>query len=630
MRARGGEKAARGMVALGRGALAALALALSWGGAQAAHFDRDDVAVPELERTLLTGKAALADGSEQRPWQVGMMTYAPFVEDELPARGYVIDYLAVVKKLIESKAGVPFNMEYTLQPNVTGGNGALSSMAGGAFNFVISGITITPVRERELADFGEAHFPAGTGMLTKRPKEVPYFEQILSTFTSESAARNLAMLAFLSLLFANFVYFAERGQNEEFLASDYAGGLSRAVWFSFVTVTTTGFGDIVPLTRRGRIVATVWMGVGVIIMSIFSADVLSRLTAHRVQDGITGPDDLRGRTCAVSRGTPWVEMCGAWGATVRQVASSAVGRDLVQKGVVDVTLGDWPVMELWLLESAENRRNFHMAWRSTTDGPFGPGFPHLAQPRKNADGKVNQTELAAFQRHYRMRELLNMGILFMKGSTDEETLLARYFGGLSLTSLSGGGDGKNSLDIVPARMNDPFIILGLLSVLLYLVIIVVHESGYRIRTDTFNFIQKRQELNQGDEDDEDSLNAADGERPIGLARAAEMMRLERRVDRMWRLLENLDSRMVESGLVPERVVAGEAKVKKVYHAEQFVRRAGENVVRPQPRGLSTSRTKLAVAPAPESDGASNGAGRSPVVAFASSFLGRSSPPPNAV
>ncbi|GHP12265.1 hypothetical protein PPROV_001099300 [Pycnococcus provasolii] len=521
-----------------------------------------------VERVVLTGKAAQADGSKERPWQVGMMTYSPFVINATPPGGYVIDYLSFVKKLIESQTGVPFHMEYTLQ-NVRGGNGALRSMENGTFNFVISGITITPTRERTLSDFGEAHFPAGTGMVVRRPEEIPYMDQVLSTFTSQSAARNLAMLAFLSLVFANLVYFAERNSvNEDFTSDDYAGGLTRAVWFSFVTVTTTGFGDIVPLTRQGRVVATVWMGVGLIIMSIFSADVLSRLTAHRVHDGITGPDSLRGRVCVVSDGTPWVEMCGSWGATVKKTSSGAESRKMLMDGLADVWLSDWPVQELWLLESQENKRKFHMPWRSIIDGPFGPGFPHLAHPMEKS-GAVNQTVLDVYNRHYRMRELLNLGILYMKGSNDEAQLMAKYFGGLSLSSLGSGGGSSSNYDIVPATVDDPYIILGIFAVVLYVMIITTHAFGYRIRTDTIYFFEKKEELEV--EDDDDPLNAGNADRRNGLARAQDVMRLERRVDRMWRLIESMDKRMVDRGMLPERVIKGEEKVRKVVKATQFVK-----------------------------------------------------------
>ena len=110
-------------------------------------------------------------------------------------------------------------------------------------------------------------------------------------------------------------------------------------------------------------------------------------------------------------------------------------------------------------------------------------------------------------------------------------------------------------------------LLGIVAVVLYVMIITTHALGYRIRTDTIYFFEKKEELEV--EDDDDPLNAAD--RRNGLARAQDVMRLERRVDRMWRLIESMDKRMVDRGMLPERVIKGEEKVRKVVNATQFVK-----------------------------------------------------------
>ena len=43
-----------------------------------------------------------------------------------------------------------------------------------------------------------------------------------------------------------------------------------SLWYSFVTVTTTGYGDMFPKTMPGRAVAVVIMGSGIIYAAIFT------------------------------------------------------------------------------------------------------------------------------------------------------------------------------------------------------------------------------------------------------------------------------------------------------------------------------------------------------------------------
>jgi voltage-gated potassium channel len=56
-------------------------------------------------------------------------------------------------------------------------------------------------------------------------------------------------------------------------------GLS--VWWAVTTVTTVGYGDIVPVTTQGRIVGSVLMITGVSMIPLITSIVVSILTAKR-------------------------------------------------------------------------------------------------------------------------------------------------------------------------------------------------------------------------------------------------------------------------------------------------------------------------------------------------------------
>jgi Ion channel len=75
-------------------------------------------------------------------------------------------------------------------------------------------------------------------------------------------------------------------------------GIGSALWWSAVTMTTVGYGDLAPRSPAGRLVAIAWMFVSLLLVSWFTASMASILTAERLDAGtgglvVRGPDDLR-------------------------------------------------------------------------------------------------------------------------------------------------------------------------------------------------------------------------------------------------------------------------------------------------------------------------------------------------
>ena len=60
--------------------------------------------------------------------------------------------------------------------------------------------------------------------------------------------------------------------------------LSDAVWWSVVTLTTVGYGDISPVTYQGRVIAAINMFVGIGILSTFSATIASILVDKKIME----------------------------------------------------------------------------------------------------------------------------------------------------------------------------------------------------------------------------------------------------------------------------------------------------------------------------------------------------------
>ncbi|MDQ6988732.1 MAG: ion channel [Mariprofundaceae bacterium] len=84
--------------------------------------------------------------------------------------------------------------------------------------------------------------------------------------SSESLPAAMALIFGVVFLFGASVFLLERGHNPAF------GQVSDGLWWAFVTLTTVGYGDIVPITSGGRIVAVLTMVFGITLYSLMIAN----------------------------------------------------------------------------------------------------------------------------------------------------------------------------------------------------------------------------------------------------------------------------------------------------------------------------------------------------------------------
>ncbi|GGP20080.1 potassium channel protein [Thermocladium modestius] len=92
-----------------------------------------------------------------------------------------------------------------------------------------------------------------------------------------------AILMFIAVLFlgALGIYLVEYGHNPNIK------NFFDAVWFVMETITTVGYGDIVPQTTIGRVVDMVIMPIGIAVISILTASIATLLT-ERAMERVNG------------------------------------------------------------------------------------------------------------------------------------------------------------------------------------------------------------------------------------------------------------------------------------------------------------------------------------------------------
>jgi len=78
---------------------------------------------------------------------------------------------------------------------------------------------------------------------------------------------------------ASSLYFLERGINKTI------NHLGDAVYWAFISMTTTGYGDITPTTSGGRVIAVIVVLSGLILLSIVTATVASVFVEKKIREG---------------------------------------------------------------------------------------------------------------------------------------------------------------------------------------------------------------------------------------------------------------------------------------------------------------------------------------------------------
>ena len=144
-------------------------------------------------------------------------------------------------------------------------------------------------------------------------------------------------------------YLTERDANEAIAT------IPDAMWWSIVTLTTVGYGDRIPQTIGGRIVAMVWMFSGIILISSFTATTSSVLTVSQLESEIDGPEDLAGvrvGTVAASTSATWCEDQRLY-AELYESPQQAL--EALADGEVEAVVYDAPVLQ-YLTHGRHSRR----------------------------------------------------------------------------------------------------------------------------------------------------------------------------------------------------------------------------------------------------------------------------------
>ena len=289
--------------------------------------------------------------------RIGVSGSPPFVMEE---DGVLSGISIEIWKDVAERLDQPYRFVVQLNTNTN-----VKAVADGNVDLAIGPISISPKRlANPKIDFTHPYYYGYEGLLI--PKKPPSLIRRLRPFIGWAALSSVGILISLLFVFGNLIWLAERRKNTKQFPRQYFHGVGNGMWLGLVTLTTVGYGDRAPLSKSGRIIASVWMVISLVAVSSITAGLASAFTlslAELAPSAIREKADLRGKEIAIVSGTTSLR----WGKLYE--INSILSKDLneairiLKEGKVEGVIFDEAPLRHYLKQNKESKlrlASFHL------------------------------------------------------------------------------------------------------------------------------------------------------------------------------------------------------------------------------------------------------------------------------
>ena len=302
--------------------------------------------------TLLLVLSIVNPGLAQKPepaatksFLVATRVIPPFVfADKGKLSGFSIDlWDSIASKLgVESKF-----VEYSTVSDL------LSAVKDGKANAGIAAISITAERQENF-DFSLPMFAGGLQIMVRPPEaNGGAFSNILQLLFSATLLQVFGIALLLIVVAAHVIWLSERNHKEGMIDKSYFPGIFKACWWAAATLATQA--DEMPKGVLGRVIAIIWMFIGVLFVAYFTAAATTSLTVQQLQGDIRSVEDLPGKLVATTAGSTAAKYLRDHKIPVLQVPKIEQAYDALQNKKADAVVFDAPVLLFYAANEGQGK-----------------------------------------------------------------------------------------------------------------------------------------------------------------------------------------------------------------------------------------------------------------------------------
>lgn len=295
--------------------------------------------------------------------RVGVTGSAPFVYDD-PANpnGIAIE---IWEDLAEEQ---DWNYQYKSFDEV---NAALTALTNEELDVVVGPISITSDRVARMR-FSQPYYQSSISIASRADK--PGLWQRIKPFFSFRLLIAVGVFLLILAIVGTLLWLAEHKASPDQFPQDPVRGIGNGMWLAIVTMSTTGYGDMAPITLRGRIIAGTWMVVTIIFATSMVAGIASTLTLSGMGSStVKNAEELSGKKVATIKGSPSLTFLKGYKAKAIETSDIAEAFEMLKNHDVEAVVYDRPQLLYYVNEHPQE--DLYIAKAEYYKQGYGFAFP---------------------------------------------------------------------------------------------------------------------------------------------------------------------------------------------------------------------------------------------------------------
>jgi polar amino acid transport system substrate-binding protein len=186
-----------------------------------------------------------------------------------------------------------------------------------------------------IVDFSHPYYRSGSAIAVSKAGTGHDWISVVRRIFSIDVLGVIGFLVLLWITAGVALWLFERRRNSALSSEGPLKGVEHGIWWAAVTMTTVGYGDVAPKTIGGRIVATIWMLISIVLIASFTATITTSLTVGALHGKIRGLHDLAGARVGALAGSESLDFLAQRGITALPIQSAQEGLQAIADNELD-------------------------------------------------------------------------------------------------------------------------------------------------------------------------------------------------------------------------------------------------------------------------------------------------------